>query len=662
MENLADFFTDAFSETSVPSFRDEDLDFESLSFDDQRWREETEDTTTGKALLQEAAAESGALLDEAIEDVSFMAGRVDEEKDGDEPPEVNLKGDTPERDCTSSDGDSDQEGSVSGEAEEVGSGTAEEPGELLMEACCSEKHLSADKEDKIFTEGRPLDLQHNEVEGDEDVGYFGGIPERGSEMTMMITMKEDEQEREADSSESEKVKEKHEESAPSEDERTSLTFPDISLQYLQDLIAEVDSEEECVEKIAEFSGEEHQEAGESFADYPSDFSSCEYAEGGRNDPEQKMNNEPFVGQNTNVEEVKTRAEDFDDEKEDEILYSIDLKIYENMMLSPDEGQPQLFLAASGGDDGDETEESGSSTPSDDDQKLTRTTEEPAETMSLHDPINTELTGNIQLYGEGIAVLSRWGASDDHHFTNNRDEITNLGLLKTDSMPFETLSSTEELDKKVIPPSYANHTPDDDLNTMSTSQNEERKEANPSNQGSIDDDFLFENEQSSTWSDEQGELGDDEDEKDRWEQEHERIEAFYRFYNDSEEDDAVEERQTKVQFCSNPLSQVIHYDNESDRDSDTSSSNRDEDFDSAGGSEELIETEDTLQIEPASDPPTNQQQERAADVSNTPTCTEHHESPQFLKLLLKMIVVMVMGLLMFYLTTDRADWFSQFFFL
>ncbi|XP_023812318.1 uncharacterized protein LOC101163816 isoform X4 [Oryzias latipes] len=573
MENLADFFTDAFSETSVPSFRDEDLDFESLSFDDQRWREETEDTTTGKALLQEAAAESGALLDEAIEDVSFMAGRVDEEKDGDEPPEVNLKGDTPERDCTSSDGDSDQEGSVSGEAEEVGSGTAEEPGELLMEACCSEKHLSADKEDKIFTEGRPLDLQHNEVEGDEDVGYFGGIPERGSEMTMMITMKEDEQEREADSSESEKVKEKHEESAPSEDERTSLTFPDISLQYLQDLIAEVDSEEECVEKIAEFSGEEHQEAGESFADYPSDFSSCEYAEGGRNDPEQKMNNEPFVGQNTNVEEVKTRAEDFDDEKEDEILYSIDLKIYENMMLSPDEGQPQLFLAASGGDDGDETEESGSSTPSDDDQKLTRTTEEPAETMSLHDPINTELTGNIQLYGEGIAVLS------------------------------------------------------------------------------------------STWSDEQGELGDDEDEKDRWEQEHERIEAFYRFYNDSEEDDAVEERQTKVQFCSNPLSQVIHYDNESsDRDSDTSSSNRDEDFDSAGGSEELIETEDTLQIEPASDPPTNQQQERAADVSNTPTCTEHHESPQFLKLLLKMIVVMVMGLLMFYLTTDRADWFSQFFFL
>ncbi|XP_020560244.1 enolase-phosphatase E1 isoform X3 [Oryzias latipes] len=579
MENLADFFTDAFSETSVPSFRDEDLDFESLSFDDQRWREETEDTTTGKALLQEAAAESGALLDEAIEDVSFMAGRVDEEKDGDEPPEVNLKGDTPERDCTSSDGDSDQEGSVSGEAEEVGSGTAEEPGELLMEACCSEKHLSADKEDKIFTEGRPLDLQHNEVEGDEDVGYFGGIPERGSEMTMMITMKEDEQEREADSSESEKVKEKHEESAPSEDERTSLTFPDISLQYLQDLIAEVDSEEECVEKIAEFSGEEHQEA------------------------------------------------------------------------------------ASGGDDGDETEESGSSTPSDDDQKLTRTTEEPAETMSLHDPINTELTGNIQLYGEGIAVLSRWGASDDHHFTNNRDEITNLGLLKTDSMPFETLSSTEELDKKVIPPSYANHTPDDDLNTMSTSQNEERKEANPSNQGSIDDDFLFENEQSSTWSDEQGELGDDEDEKDRWEQEHERIEAFYRFYNDSEEDDAVEERQTKVQFCSNPLSQVIHYDNESsDRDSDTSSSNRDEDFDSAGGSEELIETEDTLQIEPASDPPTNQQQERAADVSNTPTCTEHHESPQFLKLLLKMIVVMVMGLLMFYLTTDRADWFSQFFFL
>ncbi|XP_036068572.1 otolith matrix protein OMM-64 isoform X2 [Oryzias melastigma] len=653
MENFADLLTDAFSETSVPSFHDEDLDFESLGFDDQRWREKAEDTTTYEDLLQEAAAASGALLEE---DVLFVAERADEEQDSDESPEVNFEDETPEKDYKSSDEDSDQEGSVSGEDEEVGSGTAEEPGELLMEAHC----LGGDKEDKIFTEGRPLDPEGgdnpqvrnktpSEVEGDVDVGYFGGVPERSREMMMMIAMKEEEQERE-----SENLKEKQEESVPSDgredpcsDGKTSEMFPDISLEYLQDLIDEVDDEEECVEKIAEFSGEEHQEAGESFADYPSDFSSCEYTEGGGNDHEQKMSAEPSARQDVNVEEsaaeMKTTAELFDEEEKDEVLYSIDLEM--SAMLIQDEGQPQLLLGASGGDDGDETGKSGSSSSSDDDEKLIP--EESEENMSSHDAINTELTGNIQLYGDGIAMLSRWGASDDHHFTDNTDEFTSFELLKTDN---ETLLST--------PPSDVNRSPDDDPST--TSQNEERKKATLSNQGSIDDDFLFENEQSSTWNDEQGELGDDEDEKDRWEQEHERIEAFYKFYNDSDEDNAGE-RQTKVQFCSNPLSQVIHYDNESDRDSDTSSSNRDEDLNSAERSEELVETEDMLQIKPASDPPTDQPPESPADVSNTPACTEHHESPQLLKLVLKMSVMMVMGLLMFCLTTDQADWFSQFFF-
>ncbi|RVE70436.1 hypothetical protein OJAV_G00064490 [Oryzias javanicus] len=658
MENLADLLTDAFSETSVPSFHDEDLDFESLGFNDQRWRENAEDTTTDEALLQEAAAESGALLNE---DVLFVAERADEERDSDESPEVNFEDETPEKDYESSDEDSDQEGSASGEDEEVGSSTAEEPGELLMEA----PYLGGDKEDKIFTEGRPLDPEggdnpqvrnktHSEVEGEVDVGYFGGVPERSSEMMMMIAMKEDEQERE-----SEGMKEKHAESAPSDgredpcsDGKTSETFPDISLECLQDLIDEVDGEEECVEKIAEFSGEEHQEAGESFADYPSDFSSCEYTEGGGNDPEQKMNAEPSARQDMNVEESaagsKTTAEVFDDEKEDEVLYSIDLEM--NTMLIQDEGQHQLLLAASGGDDGDETGESGSSSSSDDDEKLTP--EESEENMSLHDAISAELTGNIQLYGDGIAMLSRWGASDDHHFTDNSDEFTSFDLLKTDNVPFETPLGT--------PPSDVNCSPDEDLST--TSQNEERKKATLSNQGSIDDDFLFENEQSSTWNDEQGELGDDEDEKDRWEQEHERIEAFYKFYNDSDEDNAGGERQTKVQFCSNPLSQVIHYDNESsDRDSDTSSSNREEDLNSAERSEELLETEDRSLITPTSDPPTDQQPERPADVSDAPACTEQHESPRLLKLVLKMGVMMVMGLLMFCLTTDQADWFSQFFF-
>lgn len=41
-------------------------------------------------------------------------------------------------------------------------------------------------------------------------------------------------------------------------------------------------------------------------------------------------------------------------------------------------------------------------------------------------------------------------------------------------------------------------------------------------------------------------------------------------------------------------------------------------------QELVETEDMLQIKPASDPPTDQPPESPADVSDTPACTEHHE--------------------------------------
>lgn len=63
-----------------------------------------------------------------------------------------------------------------------------------------------------------------------------------------------------------------------------MDFSELIVLHLQDLIAEVD-DGESVEKMKEFSGEEHQDAGESFAEYPSDFSSCEYIEDEEKDEE-----------------------------------------------------------------------------------------------------------------------------------------------------------------------------------------------------------------------------------------------------------------------------------------------------------------------------------------------------------------------------------------
>lgn len=65
--------------------------------------------------------------------------------------------------------------------------------------------------------------------------------------------------------------------SPAED---TLDFPELAVQHQQDFIA---GDEESAEKMKDFSGEEHQEAGESFAEFPSDFSSCEDTEDGETD-------------------------------------------------------------------------------------------------------------------------------------------------------------------------------------------------------------------------------------------------------------------------------------------------------------------------------------------------------------------------------------------
>ncbi|XP_070766862.1 ABC transporter F family member 4 [Enoplosus armatus] len=642
----------------------------------------------------------------------YMAESVDEEQSDDKSDEkgfqsVGVMNKIPAEDYTSSEGDSEQEGSVSGEDEEdeeEDMGTGETPGDLLMSVRCANEFCDGKKEDRIFAEGQPLAPEgaknpqvRNEEQGDEEVCYFERVPERGSEMMIKGDgIEEDEQEREEEKqgyssdSESEGMKIEQEQNVltrcfeqdvenPCREGplKASLEFPEISTQNLQDLAAEVDSEE-CEEKMKDFSGEEHQEAGESFADYPSDFSSCEYVEdGGRNQDRKHQSNAlastsdsgSIAKQSTCLERADItwtgRAED-NDEEADEYLYSRDLELDADKFRSlhvatggKDRGEIEIVDVAVS-DDGGETSESDSYSSSDDEVQVKRSDEELLDHMCLQDLENNKQLAEAQLHGDSSAAFAGWSTSDDY----NRADFQinwNLDVLATDTPLSEDLLTTEDIDKAETLLSHVAQRSAEDVNCYSVVQRGNAKTTSPSNQGSLDDGFFFNTELEASGISELGQLGDDEYEEERnWEQEQERIKAFNEFYDDSVRDSGREGRQTKVKFCTDPLSQVIHYETDSsDRDSLSSSTDREEDLSSAETSEEIREPDDTTQVKPACDPPNTRLPENVPDVSNTHICTRNPgKCLHMLKLMLKMGVVIVMGLLMFWLATDQVGWFSH----
>ncbi|XP_044208613.1 uncharacterized protein LOC122983005 isoform X1 [Thunnus albacares] len=760
-QSFADLLSDAFAETSVPSFPDGDLDFENLNFDEKFDEDkigishENLPTKEVRALHQEATGDT-VLSSKATLDIC-MAENVDEElsdaKEDFQGAGVMSVDKTPEEEYTSSDGESEEEGSVSGgdeDDEEEDKGTGERPGDLLMSVHCGDEFHDGNKEDRIFAEGQPLAPEstenpqvRNEEQGesDEEVSYFESVPGRGSEVIIKgDEIEEDEQEGEEkkqDSSDSEcevmKIEqEQHflaqcfeqEVENPYRDEpaKATLEFPDLSVENLQDLIAEVDTEEN-VEKMKDFSGEEHQEAGESFADYPSDFSSCEYVEDGdKNQENYQLNASSCASglssnakQSTGLERAVTdvtwteKAEDTDEEG-DGYLYSRDLEMDADRFRGQGEASGEKIeyvervigdAAVTGCDDGSETSESDSYSSSDDEVRVRRSDEEFSYNMSLQDPENNKQLEDTRLYSGSSAEFSRWSVSEDHHVRHYYDRPDSaafnvswdLNVLTADSPLFQDLLTKEDTDGAEILSSDLTQCPAEDVNNYSAVQREGATTTSPSNQGSLDDSFFFNTELEASGISELGQLGDDEYEDDRnWEQEQERIKAFYRFYDDSNGENGREGRQIKVQFCTDPLSEVIHYETESsDRDSLSSSTEGEEDLNSAettehqsmaymrGGTgegdprctpptngpaalslptQELREPDNTPQVEPACDPSNFQLPESAPDLSNTQICTRKHKCLNMLKLTLKMGLVILMGLLMFWLATDQADWLSQ----
>lgn len=695
MEGFTDLLTDAFSETSIPSFPDEDLDFENLHFDEKSDEDGTKSLTTNKeaALLQEATGEAAALFEtkETAENVyeEQSDGESDEEDfEGEGVSAINVDK-TPEEDYASSDADSGQESSISGEDddededEEEDIGTAETPGDLLMSVRCSDEFNDGNKEDEIFAEGQPLapedaespqvrNKEQGEAESDEDVSYLKRIPGRGDETVIKPAetgedQQESEEEKEEDSSdpECEGMKIELEENVtdqPFEEEEVEniyrddpeeggSEFPHISSQNLQDLTGEVDNGE-YAEKMKDFSGDEHQEAGESFADYPSDFSSCEYAEDGRKIQESRSNFWPGASEySLYAQDDMTQmgsAED-SDEKEDGYLYSRDLEMdAENLMsLGVAIGeQVRSSTVVTKFDDEEETTESDCSSSDDEARRCLQVLK------------NNKQPVDSQIYAES--------GSDDHHISNNRADQAgflswDFDVLKTDTFLDEYLLSTEDMTE--TPLTDVNQHRTEYTNSYSDAQREVLKTTSPSYQGSLDDSFFFNTGVEASGITQPGQLEEEEYEEDRnWDQEEKRIKAFNDFYGDGDEENGREGRQIKVQFCAEPLSQVIHYETDSDRDSLSSSTDSGkEDLSSAESSDEPREPDVTLQVKPVCDLPKVQLPENAPDLSNKQTCPEKHKGASVMKLILTLSLVTVMGLLMFWLATDQGEWLNQVFF-
>ncbi|XP_035014055.2 uncharacterized protein si:dkey-183p4.10 [Hippoglossus stenolepis] len=689
-QDLSNLLSDAFSDSSVPLFPDGDLDFESLNFNENFEEDRTGIADENKDLHQEGTGATAVLFSTDPEDM-YTSESVDKVQFEDKKDFQGVRC-PPEEDYTSSDGDYEPEGSVSGEDEEEDEGTGDNPGDILMSVCCSDEF--GHEEDRIFAEGLPLapqgaenpqvrKVEQGDNESDEEVSYFERVPERGNEMmTKGDEIKQDERESEGakqgSDCESESMRVKQEENVESpyrgEPATATLAFPDISGQNLQDLIAEVDGEE-YVEKMEAFSGEEHEEAGEGFADYPSDFSSCEYVEDAVKQLE--SNSQASASPHTSDSGSKAKqevcvegavvdvtwmgTEEDTDEQGGRYLCRRDLEMDADVFRSydvADRGKTEIVGNVSG-----ETGESESYSSSDDEFEVKRRDEELLDNKCLHDLQNDKKLEDTLLYRASNAAPSRWSMSDDHHITNNRAEPADVSISwdfdmsNTASILSEDLSTAEDTDRTETALSRVSQRPAEDINICSVVQSEESKSTSPSYQGSLDDSFFFNTEVQASGITELEQLGDDENEEDR-SREEERIKAFFRFYNDSEGEDEREERQTKVHFCADPLSQVIHYETDSsDRDSLSSSTDREDDPSSGETSEELKEPDDILPTIPVCDPPDTELPESKPekDVSQTQICSRRHKCLRMLKSILKMGLVIVMGLLMFWLATDLPDW-------
>ena len=296
------------SEASGPCVHEADLDFEDvyLEQDTSAISCETVPTKEKENLHQEAPAFCYSDVEnpeEELPDEAAVRGQV-----------IVSTGESQEERFTQ------QDPAHKGEDEED-EGEEMKSGRQLLLAYIGDKNHGSIMGDRPSVERRPLTPEGDEntpirnqeqggAESDE-ISYFQRVPERGSKTQRTEDDPQESDETRPDpGSEDLKSEEEQDAKADEDDERRDreeegdiltlccdqelgnphwddpagdmLDSPELMEQRLQDLLAD---DEEAVQKMEDFSGDDHQEAGESFAEYPSDFSSCEYIEPGEGNEE-----------------------------------------------------------------------------------------------------------------------------------------------------------------------------------------------------------------------------------------------------------------------------------------------------------------------------------------------------------------------------------------
>lgn len=543
------------------------MEFESLSFDEKLGEDKTctsQENIPGKenkALYQEVTNQPADVSDTEAKNACAA-----QDVDKDLPDEEYFRGlgvmRKEQGDYTSLDGDPEEEGSVPGEEEEQEEEEEEgeeeeeeeedmvaggEPGELPMSLWCSSEFCSVNKEDRTFAEGQPLALEgaenpqvRNEElgESDEDLSYFERVPGHGSGMRIKGDGSEEGEqewgeEKQEDSPDSESEDMKTEEGNAlvqyfeQEEENAGFDCPmDVNLEFAgvglssqnpQDLNADGEG---VVEKLRDFLGEEHQEAGESFADYPSDFSSCEYEESGRKSP--KSNPDIWVARGGNDSGWEVRAGGADDEERVKCMFGLDLERVGDV-VTEEEGKDggETGLVEHTLDDAAvvrcETDDSDSDTSSEDEAVLIRSDEE---LFEIEHPYNAENSKQL----EELARAPRWSTCDDYSsaaYPAGFNLNWNPDVLRAQTFQTDSLLTAED------PVTGA---------TKGTTCFSDR--------GSLDDGFFFNTEPEDCRSIEVVQLEEDEYEEERnWEQEQERIKAFFEFYDDSDSEKGNEGEST-----------------------------------------------------------------------------------------------------------------------
>lgn len=480
------------SEASFPSFDEGDLDFENVYTEEESSKisSETIPTKDKQTLHQEAPSfcQPGIIntaknIEEEVPDEVGFQGEV-----------IVSSGKSQEDSYTSSEEDSAQE-------EEDGEGGGEEIKSLkqLMRAHSSEGCHHGSKGDRVrpskerrllAPEGDTNTQVRNEEQGEsksDEMSYFqrgheherseGDQQEPHSEREAPKSKEEEEEEEQDDDYDDESIYEREEniltlcfgweDENPRWDNSVGdiMDFPELMVQ--QDLIVE-DDYGKSVEKIKDFSGEEHQDAGESFAEYPSDLSSWESIEDGEKNEE---NNEQRTGDQATVQRVT--------DSETLLVGS----------RGTEEGKAELVETMSGHRAELRCETSDSYSSSDDESQTT-SDEEP-------DVTSKDLENKSQL-GERHGGSRMWAREDPK-----------TGLFSNDLL----VSDKEENPDMTLCPA----------------------EGVRMSSGSLDDRFFLSTEYPDSHILEAGELGDDEfEDKNNWEQEQERIRAFYEFYDDSDQ--------------------------------------------------------------------------------------------------------------------------------